>query len=91
MKFTEGGFKNWGYDFIEKNYPQAFTMNHYKNISADSTIEKAEKALADAQASGKIIVDDVIADNFLQQILLYPEKYQVVATTNLMVTIFQML
>ncbi|MDT2823046.1 NADP-dependent isocitrate dehydrogenase [Enterococcus devriesei] len=83
MKFTEGGFKNWGYDYIEKNYSQAFTMNQFKQLSAKGGKEKAEAALAEAQTSGKIIVDDVIADNFLQQILLYPEKYQVVATTNL--------
>lgn len=83
MKFTEGGFKNWGYDLIEKNYPQAFTMNQYKEITAESGTEKANKALEKAKNAGKIIVDDVIADNFLQQILLYPEKYQVVATTNL--------
>lgn len=83
MKFTEGGFKNWGYDSIEKNYPQAFTMNQYKNIAAESGAEKAVDALEEAKKANKIIVDDVIADNFLQQILLYPEKYQVVATTNL--------
>ncbi|MBS6069133.1 MAG: NADP-dependent isocitrate dehydrogenase [Enterococcus avium] len=83
MKFTEGGFKNCGYDLIEKNYPQAFTMNQYKEITAESGTEKANEALEKAKNAGKIIVDDVIADNFLQQILLYPEKYQVVATTNL--------
>lgn len=83
MKFTEGGFKNWGYDLIEKNYPQAFTMNQYKEIASEYSTEKANKALEKAKNAGKIIVDDVIADNFLQQILLYPEKYQVVATTNL--------
>lgn len=83
MKFTEGGFKNWGYDLIEKNYPQAFTMNQYKEITAESGTEKANEALEKAKNAGKIIVDDVIADNFLQQILLYTEKYQVVATTNL--------
>ena len=83
MKFTEGGFKNWGYALIEKNYPQAFTMNQYKNITAESGAEKANAALEEARKTGKIIVDDVIADNFLQQILLYPENYQVVATTNL--------
>ena len=83
MKFTEGGFKNWGYDLIEKNYPQAFTMNQYKEITAESGTEKANEALEKAKNAGKIIVDDVIADNILQQILLYPEKYQVVATTNL--------
>jgi len=83
MKFTEGGFKKWGYDYIDKHYPQAFTIHHYNQISEESTVEKADGALAEARAAGKIIVDDVIADNFLQQILLYPEKYQVVATTNL--------
>lgn len=83
MKFTEGGFKNWGYDSIEKNYPQAFTMNQYKIIAAELGAEKAVDALEEAKKANKIIVDDVIADNFLQQILLYPEKYQVVATTNL--------
>lgn len=83
MKFTEGGFKKWGYDYIDKHYPQAFTIHHYNQISEESTVEKADEALAKARAAGKIIVDDVIADNFLQQILLYPEKYQVVATTNL--------
>lgn len=83
MKFTEGGFKKWGYDYIDKHYPQAFTIHHYNQISEESTVEKADEALAEARAAGIIIVDDVIADNFLQQILLYPEKYQVVATTNL--------
>ncbi|MBO0413079.1 NADP-dependent isocitrate dehydrogenase [Enterococcus hulanensis] len=83
MKFTEGGFKKWGYDYIDKHYPQAFTIHHYNQISEESTVEKADEALSKARAAGKIIVDDVIADNFLQQILLYPEKYQVVATTNL--------
>lgn len=83
MKFTEGGFKNWGYDLVDKNYPQAFTMNQFKKIAADSGNETANAALEEARNAGKIIVDDVIADNFLQQILLYPEKYQVVATTNL--------
>lgn len=83
MKFTEGGFKNWGYDLIENNYPQAFTMNQYKTIAAEHGNEKADAALEEAKKADKIIVDDVIADNFLQQILLYPEKYQVVATTNL--------
>ncbi|MDT2661432.1 NADP-dependent isocitrate dehydrogenase [Enterococcus hulanensis] len=83
MKFTEGGFKKWGYDYIDKHYPQAFTIHQYNQISEESTVEEADEALAVARAAGKIIIDDVIADNFLQQILLYPEKYQVVATTNL--------
>ncbi|MBO1307334.1 NADP-dependent isocitrate dehydrogenase [Enterococcus sp. 669A] len=83
MKFTEGGFKNWGYDMIEQDYPQAFTMNQYKKIAAENGEQAAEDALATARNEKKIVVDDVIADNLLQQILLYPEKFQVIATTNL--------
>lgn len=83
MKFTEGGFKNWGYALIEKEYPQAFTINQYKKLQATTDQATADAALATAKAENKIIVDDVIADNFLQQILLHPENHQVVATTNL--------
>lgn len=58
QKFTEGGFRKWGYEVAQREY-------------------------ADELASGKLIIQDVIADNFLQQILLYPEKFDVVALTNL--------
>ena len=58
QKFTEGGFRKWGYELAQREY-------------------------ADELASGKLIIQDVIADNFLQQILLNPEKFDVVALTNL--------
>ena len=58
QKFTEGGFRKWGYELAQREY-------------------------ADELASGKLIIQDVIADNFLQQILLFPEKFDVVALTNL--------
>lgn len=58
QKFTEGGFRKWGYELAQREY-------------------------VDELASGKLIIQDVIADNFLQQILLYPEKFDVVALTNL--------
>lgn len=58
QKFTEGGFRNWGYDLAKREY-------------------------ADELASGKLVINDIIADNFLQQILLNPEKFDVVALTNL--------
>lgn len=83
MKFTEGGFKAWGYELLEKEYPQAFTMNQYKKIAAEDGTKAADDALTAAKEAKKVIVDDVIADNLLQQILLYPEKFQVIATTNL--------
>jgi isocitrate dehydrogenase len=84
MKFTEGGFKLWGYELAETTYKdECFTMNQYQAIKQTDGAEAADTALNEAKAQGKIIVNDVIADNFLQQILLYPEKYDVIATCNL--------
>lgn len=84
MKFTEGGFKNWGYQLAETTYADhCFTMNQWATIKSEQNIEAAQAALAAAQQAGKVIINDVIADNFLQQILLYPEKFSVIATCNL--------
>ena len=58
QKFTEGGFRKWGYALAQREY-------------------------ADELASGKLVINDIIADNFLQQILLNPEVFDVVALTNL--------
>jgi isocitrate dehydrogenase len=58
MKFTEGGFKNWGYALAEREYGEAIR-------------------------GGKLVVKDVIADAFLQNTLLKPEEYSVIATLNL--------
>ncbi|GEK34705.1 NADP-dependent isocitrate dehydrogenase [Kurthia sibirica] len=84
MKFTEGGFKKWGYAVAEAEYgDQVFTWNQYDAIKAESGEEAANKAQADALASGKILVKDSIADIFLQQILTRPKEFDVVATMNL--------
>lgn len=58
QKFTEGGFRKWGYELAQREYAQEL-------------------------ADGRLVVDDIIADNFLQQILLNPERFEVVALTNL--------
>lgn len=81
MKFTEGGFKKWGYE-VASEYP-TFTVNEFNQIKAQDGITAAKAAKDQALAVGKIYVDDAIADNFLQQILLNPSDYQVVATLNL--------
>ncbi|KOY81207.1 NADP-dependent isocitrate dehydrogenase [Lysinibacillus macroides] len=84
MKFTEGGFKNWGYELAEKEFAdQTFTWNQYDAIKAEQGEEAANKAQADALAAGKILVKDSIADIFLQQILTRPTEFDVVATMNL--------
>lgn len=84
MKFTEGAFKTWGYETAEEEFPdRVFTWAQYDRIKAESGTEAADKAQREASASGKIVVKDVIADAFLQQILTRPAEYDVIATLNL--------
>lgn len=84
MKFTEGGFKQWGYALIEREFgDKTFTWAQYDRIAAEQSREAADAAQQKAVAEGKIIVKDVIADAFLQQILLRPDEYSVIATLNL--------
>ncbi|MED2971518.1 NADP-dependent isocitrate dehydrogenase [Fictibacillus sp. B-59209] len=84
MKFTEGAFKNWGYELAEQEFgDKVFTWAQYDRIVEDQGKDAANKAQADAEAAGKIIVKDSIADIFLQQILTRPAEFDVVATMNL--------
>jgi isocitrate dehydrogenase len=84
MKFTEGAFKNWGYELAEQEFgDKVFTWAEYDRIVETKGKEAANKAQAEAEAAGKIIIKDVIADIFLQQILTRPREFDVVATMNL--------
>jgi len=84
MKFTEGAFKTWGYELAEREYgDKVFTWAQYDRITAADGKEAADKAQSEAEANGKIIVKDCIADAFLQQILTRPADYSVIATLNL--------
>jgi isocitrate dehydrogenase len=84
MKFTEGGFKKWGYELAVREYgDKVFTWEQYDQIKAKEGEEAANKAMKAATDSKKLIIKDSIADAFLQQILLRPAEYSVVATLNL--------
>ena len=84
MKFTEGSFKQWGYDVAERDYAdKVFTWGMYDRILSTEGVDAANQAQEDAQAEGKVLVKDCIADAFLQEILLYPKQHSVVATLNL--------
>jgi len=84
MKFTEGAFKQWGYALVEREFgDKTFTWAQYDRISAEQGRAAADEAQNKAIAEGKVIVKDVIADAFLQQILLRPDEYSVIATLNL--------
>lgn len=84
MKFTEGGFRDWGYALAESKYGgKCYTWMQWEKTKK----EKGEAAANDEQkaalASGKILVKDAIADIALQQVLTRPEDFDVIATLNL--------
>ena len=84
MKFTEGYFKKWTYAHAEEQYgDKVFTWAQYDRIQEEKGTEAANMAQKKAVLDGKIIIKDVIADAFLQQILLRPNEYDVIATMNL--------
>jgi isocitrate dehydrogenase len=84
MKFTEGKFKEWGYALAEREFgDKVFTWAQYDRIAAKEGLAAADKAQKEALAKGAILVKDVIADAFLQQILTRPAEYSVIATLNL--------
>ncbi len=84
MKFTEGGFKNWGYEIAQSKFAdKTFTWNQYDKILEEEGKDAADLAQNQAISEGKVIIKDVIADAFLQQILTRPGEYDVIATMNL--------
>jgi isocitrate dehydrogenase len=72
MKFTEGAFKEWGYELADSEFP-------------GKTITEAEMKAASLSSIpvGKVLINDRIADNMFQQILTRPDEYSVLATPNL--------
>lgn len=84
MKYTEGGFKIWGYELAEREFgDKVYTWGQWENAKKTQGEDAANARLKKEEALGKLIVKDVIADNFLQQLLLAPQDYSVVATLNL--------
>lgn len=84
MKFTEGKFKEWGYELAEREFgDKVFTWAQWDRLVAEQGKEAANAAQDAALKNGAILVKDVIADAFLQQILTRPKEYDVIATLNL--------
>ena len=84
MKFTEGAFKNWGYDLAEREFgDRTFTWRQYQQIEKELGKSEAKASLDAAKALGKVIFKDVITDAFLQESLLHPFDHSVIATLNL--------
>ena len=84
MKFTEGGFKTWGYEVAREEYAdKTFTWEEWDEHKKEHGEAHANEVQRKALHEGKLLIKDIIADNFLQQILIAPKDYSVVATLNL--------
>jgi isocitrate dehydrogenase len=72
MKYTEGAFKEWGYELAAEEFAD-------QTVSEDAMWEK----LGGKQPAGKVLIKDRISDSMFQQVLLRPDEYSIIATTNL--------
>ena len=84
MKFTEGAFRNWGYELAVREYGNyVYTWEQWEKTKAQQGEEAANQEQNDSIANGAILVKDAIADITLQQVLTRPAEFDVIATMNL--------
>jgi isocitrate dehydrogenase len=84
QKFTEGAFRNWGYQLAEREFGAAtYTWEQWERTKAAKGEKDANGEMDAARKSGRILIKDAIADITLQQVLTRPEEFDVIATLNL--------
>jgi isocitrate dehydrogenase len=84
QKFTEGGFRKWGYALAEREYAtRVYTWDQWEKTKKDKGEAAANAEQTSAAASGRILIKDAIADITLQQVLTRPDEFDIIATTNL--------
>jgi len=84
QKFTEGAFRNWGYQLAEREFGSAtYTWEQWERTRAAKGEKDANAEMDTARRSGRVLVKDAIADITLQQVLTRPEEFDVIATLNL--------
>lgn len=84
MKFTEGAFRNWGYELAETEFKnETYSWDIWERTRAEKGMQVAQDEMAQAEKDGKILIKDAIADITLQQILTRPTEFDVIATLNL--------
>jgi isocitrate dehydrogenase len=84
MKFTEGAFRDWGYELADRDFAdKTYTWTKWEITKKEQGEEAANTEQEKAIASGKILVKDAIADITLQQVLTRPSEFDVIATLNL--------
>ena len=84
QKFTEGAFRNWGYQLAEREFAsQTYTWEQWERTKAAKGEKDANAEMDAARKAGRILIKDAIADITLQQVLTRPEDFDVIATLNL--------
>jgi isocitrate dehydrogenase len=84
MKFTEGAFRNWGYEVAEQYFgDQVYTWSQWERTVADEGEEVANAEQDAALKAGKLLIKDVIADIVFQQTITRAREFDVLATMNL--------
>ena len=84
MKFTEGAFRNWGYDLAESEFAgRVYTWRQWERTKAEQGEEAANAAQQAALDQGRLLVKDVIADIAFQQTITRAREFDVIATMNL--------
>jgi isocitrate dehydrogenase len=84
MKFTEGAFRNWGYELAEREFAnEVYTWEQWERTKAESGEAAANSEQKAALGDGRLLVKDAIADITLQQVLTRPDEFDVIATLNL--------
>src|ERR1700720_4027772 len=84
QKFTEGAFRNWGYQLAESEFAaDTYTWEQWERTKAARGEKDANAEMDAARKAGKVIVKDAIADIALQQVLTRSDEFDVIATLNL--------
>jgi isocitrate dehydrogenase len=84
MKFTEGAFRDWGYQTAESYFgDKVYTWSQWEKTKKEKGEDAANAEQKSALASGRVLIKDAIADITLQQVLTRPEDFDVIATLNL--------
>ena len=84
MKFTEGGFRKWGYAAAEEDFgDRVFTQLQWERIKTEQGDDAANKARESALADGKVYIKDMIADAVFEAVLTRPQEFDVIASPNL--------
>jgi isocitrate dehydrogenase len=84
QKFTEGAFRNWGYQLAEREFAkETYTWEQWERTKAAKGEKEANAEMDTAKKAGRVIIKDAIADITLQQVLTRPDEFDVIATLNL--------